>query len=737
MILFELIYSHNHDAISTQLQDENYIPTLDEKERAIGIAVDANDAAILQLLLNDEQKRFDPTTNNHQVLINAVLFQSNDILELLLADNRVDAGAQENTAIRLAAGLGNVKAVLLLLAKARVNPSANDNAAIYCALDKGYCDVIRLLLPHSMKAGIPFTTFIDSQLSDADLLFYVEEFLADFNGYLSNYSLLTDAQCAAIELLLRQEEMHELEVAQIAALGDNPESAMNDSKVIKSRELFTHVQTHFNQQFNAFGNTDHGRLKAIEKSIRGMILEAITAENIDDEQKAFIALHKEALVSASDDTIMKLAREKYFNTKAPHHAAWRGYDAKAPYQGEFKNLLTTQSSHDPIFSTHASHQGAITAVMASDEIRKMMAYYYLLVTDQNEPELLALRKANFISELADLRLAHQNEYEGEDAPSCYPGYLGRMLNLAYGHSLSKHIMTPKSLITEYLSPIILEEFKRALQQCHSAEQCEQLLQALSWLTLAQAKSITLGINDYPDEIYTLREKFVSLLMKTREFYYQEINKLLKEKGLAPLDDIGRKFVKLCLLDPAHQFNFGRLGAVYSRYMQDTYPPSSVKLIPNAKKKSLNPFKAQHVAASKMGKASSTQLDTLKRKSRLFKKLKQEIEAKAKQELPHNENAFDPKGMVLLLKTAITEMPNDNLETTALFNEAFAGTLRENAHSDEAYPQALHILQLFKNRTEKDKTPGTPKKLPMAESPMKQDTVKSPVKSSAARVLFKD
>lgn len=734
MHLFELIHSHNHEGVSTRLLDESYTPTQDEKEFAIGMATDADDAAILQLLLNDAQQRFDPTTNDHQVLINTVLYSNNEILALLLADNRVNAGAQDNSAIRLASGLGNTQGVLLLLAQPHVDPAANDNAAMLCALEEGHCDVIRLLLPHLKKAGIPWSTFIDPDLSDADLIAHVEAFMDNNNEYIAKMTFFTDAQCAALELLIRQYEIHELEIEQIAALGDNPESAMNDSKVKKSREFFGLVENYFNPQFNQCGNTDFGRLRAIEKSIRNMILDAICSEDIDDEQKAFISLHRETLIGASDENIMKLARDKYFNTRSANHAAWRGYDANAPYQGDFKNLLTPQLSNDLVFSTSASHEGTITCAAASDEIRKMMAYYYLLVTDSNEPEMLALRKTNFISELADLRLAHHHEFDGNDAPSCYPGYLGRMLNLAYGHSLCKHLVAPKSVIMEYLSPIIMEEFKRALQLLGSAEECEHFLQALSWLTLPQAKAIVLGKIDYPDNLFLLRQIFVDLLLKNRKFYYQEINHLLAEKGLKSLDDVGRKFVKLCLKDPAHQFNFGRLGTVYSRYIQDKYPPSPVKLTPNTNKHSINPFKAQYLAASKLGKAQATQLATLKRKSRLFKKLKCEIEAKARQELPPSENNFDHNGMVLLLKTAITEMPNDHLETATLFNEAFADTLREHAHSDEAFPQALHILQLFKNRAAK--APRTPKKLPMAESPSKTEIPElNYPKKSVARELF--
>lgn len=739
MILIGHVLDNNYEAVLALLLNKDFTPSEDEKKLAIEAAVDRNCGEILSALLADERKRFDPSLDDNLAIMNAILFQKNDLLAILLADSRVNPAARDNAPIRLSSGFDNIEAVKLLLESPRVNPSACGNAAMFCAVAEGFTDIVKLLLPHLKIAGVPWTNFVDPTLEDSALLDHIGTFLDDPKEYISKISMTTDAQCTALEMLMLHDLIHKLEKKQLSAMSDEPESAMDDSKVLKSRQFFEIVQAHYTSTFNQFGDSDSTRVIAIETQIRGMILNAIESETANEEQRTFITLNRKKLSSCSDERIMKIAREKYFNTQSPAHAAWRGYDVNAPYKGDHFNLLTPPPENVPIFSTRASSDKEVLSATASDEIRKMMAFYYLLAIDPNEPEMQFLRKTNFIAELADLRLAHQDDWSGEDAPSCYPGYFGRMLNLSFGHSLSQHLVTPKTVIMEYLSPIILQEFNSILQESTSAEFCEQLLQSLSWLTLTQANQIVLNKIDYPENLLPIRNAFTNALYQNKKAIYQDIDKLLQEKGLAPLDDIGRKFVKLCLQDPAREFNFGRLGAVYSNHIQKTYPATPIKAIPVPTKASLNPFKAQYLAAKKMNKAHATQLATLERKMQLFKKLKHEIEAKAKKELTHGENAFDPRGMVLLLKTAITEMPNANLDAPSLFNETFEKTLIDNVNSDEAFPQALHILQIFKNRADKPNAQGTPKKpLPMAESPHKViNFEQKPIKPSVVRKLLKD
>lgn len=187
------------------------------------------------------------------------------------------------------------------------------------------------------------------------------------------------------------------------------------------------------------------------------------------------------------------------------------------------------------------------------------------------------------------------------------------------------------------------------------------------------------------------------------------------------------------MDPAHDFNFGRLGRAYSTYVQANYPASPVKPPHEVKKDTINPFKRQYKAAKLFLKSQCERLVTLKQKSKLFDKLKNDIEEKANEVIPNNETPFDQNGMILLLKVAITEIPLSSLKIQAIFNDDFEKTLNEHANSDEAYPKALHILQLVKNSKDKGLTPI---KTAENESPNKTgDSKEAAIKKSAVRKLF--
>jgi ankyrin repeat protein len=57
-----------------------------------------------------------------------------NIVKLLLLDDRVDPGANDNCAIRLASKNGHLEIVKLLLSDEQVDPSADNNYAIIWAL---------------------------------------------------------------------------------------------------------------------------------------------------------------------------------------------------------------------------------------------------------------------------------------------------------------------------------------------------------------------------------------------------------------------------------------------------------------------------------------------------------------------------------------------------------------------------------------------------------------------------
>lgn len=73
---------------------------------------------------------------------------TNENVDALLSDPRVDPSAFDNYAIRTAAENGEYKVVEALLADDRVDPTACDNYAIRIASEKGHLEVARVLFAH-------------------------------------------------------------------------------------------------------------------------------------------------------------------------------------------------------------------------------------------------------------------------------------------------------------------------------------------------------------------------------------------------------------------------------------------------------------------------------------------------------------------------------------------------------------------------------------------------------------
>ncbi len=97
----------------------------------------------VSMLLSDG--KCDPSDS--RIIGNTAGFGNTEIVELLLADNRVDPSVENNLAIRYASESGHTEVVKLLLDDPRVNPADNNDSAIRQASQNGHANVVRLLFP--------------------------------------------------------------------------------------------------------------------------------------------------------------------------------------------------------------------------------------------------------------------------------------------------------------------------------------------------------------------------------------------------------------------------------------------------------------------------------------------------------------------------------------------------------------------------------------------------------------
>ena len=97
------------------------------------------------------EDKSDETNKNINELFNELIkfTDYSESIILLLQDGRVDPGAQDNYAIRLASQKGHLEIVRILLQDCRVDPGAAYNYAIRFASKKGHLEIVRLLLQDS------------------------------------------------------------------------------------------------------------------------------------------------------------------------------------------------------------------------------------------------------------------------------------------------------------------------------------------------------------------------------------------------------------------------------------------------------------------------------------------------------------------------------------------------------------------------------------------------------------
>ncbi len=136
---------HTNYIFSNWKQVYNYLtkkfPSFDvvrDGNKALVSAAISGNMEIVDLLIADS--RVDPSANNNEAFIKASLFGRLEIVKILLKDPRVDPSANNNKALM---DTLNPEIVKLLLNDPRVDPSANNNKAIIDALNP---KIVKLLL---------------------------------------------------------------------------------------------------------------------------------------------------------------------------------------------------------------------------------------------------------------------------------------------------------------------------------------------------------------------------------------------------------------------------------------------------------------------------------------------------------------------------------------------------------------------------------------------------------------
>ena len=284
--------------------------------------------------------------------------------------------------------------------------------------------------------------------------------------------------------------------------GVDQESSMRDDQVKQSNEKFKALYERFHEPLE-----QPGGLEKVELQIRKKLLETIK-ESEQPGTAIYNFLTDENINAIASNTAPELlAQSRLLFTSNENLAqiAWRAYDPGSRTVA-WPNLLSTPSSEaarETVFTTRESTAGmeepATTLESASSHARKYAALCFLASQDkrispETNQEICSeeTRKemwSDFISYIAEVRRAHNENTTGTDNPSCFPGTISRI-----AQSVNKH---PEFSATESLGVAISNSIRayidlklsKALDELESPEDKAKLYYSLIMLGLNNAEEV--------------------------------------------------------------------------------------------------------------------------------------------------------------------------------------------------------------------------------------------------------
>jgi hypothetical protein len=633
--LFDWAIKHNYADVIGQLilKSENLNWLTVDMAKQILFNPETNEAALTKIIDNKKLALA-------EIYVHAYTYSLLPLVKILLDHPKIDPNEAyfgRAPAIGYAATHNLEELAKILLAHPKVDPSVHDNRPIIVAAQENHFNMVKLLADKIKIHKLPLLRILSSDVNK--LCEEVIPFFENPSDYIKNNLNINMPRLTAFKQLELENFVKKREIEQRNKQFEN-EGAMNDDEVLRSMHVYKNKIKPFAHPLLHYTNIEEKKqaILRIEKRIRDWILEAILASHSNLEVQDFINKNKAALVLGDDPELMKQARENYFNSKDnPAHLAWRGYDKDAPYLGHHYNLLTDQFQTKPVFSTQASVNRPETLLntKASWRVRKMVASYALLVTDSDKEEIIASRKANFIAELADFRSAHSEDYSPKgDAPSCYPGYIGRMPNLGLDHPLTEQYLSNKLIIKNFLETRFFTVFKSELNASQTREQAENLLASLSLLSITgwRAENIWTEQEVYSDALWEIRQNFITKLGTVDELKAL-INKELATLNRTPLIEGGEinetSYIEQYLLDPARGNLYGRFANEYQCWVsrQDqsqSFASPNPKLMPQSVALSvINPYSTKISLIAKFAEKNpvyKNQFNNLKSKQTFFEEV---------------------------------------------------------------------------------------------------------------------
>ncbi len=339
----------------------------------------------------------------------------------------------------------------------------------------------------------------------------------------------------------------------------NSETAMSPREMSAAKTAYEVAQNLYTSEFQArceqHGNDEHEAIESIEKEIRDMLLDKLSAES-DEDTKAFIQHNRENLSLGQDETLMKQASHRFNATDNALHIAWRAYDKFSPTTG-WINLFTP-----PTVTSHQYGAGEQSTDEISWDVRKRAAFYFIALKDRTyATDSQDDREGFFIGEIAEIRRAHNEaDLQGQDNPSCYPGTIGRIGKMGRGHS-QLAVVNPIEQIPTFVQGLLFEKVKDFLQGKDKATQA-RMIYALSAFTISTIEDTLAGKNvlaafnvtqEELQEVAKLHNEIIDSLGNPDEIFNQ-LNEFFKNSNppIRALVEQEKIYVQRQLIDIAYK-----------------------------------------------------------------------------------------------------------------------------------------------------------------------------------------
>ncbi|MCS5710427.1 ankyrin repeat domain-containing protein [Candidatus Berkiella aquae] len=581
---------------------------------SLSLAAASGNIEIMKLLLTIPRINENAHSDNNYALRQAIINGHPAIVEILLMQPQVRARAHvsNNFVLNIAAQCRNVNIVKMLLTvpAVRKNVNVENNFILYKAasinLNGGIVKEL-LHIPevkqqlfsdgdnHNLIRFFEKFPAYRSVVSETLTLYGVplswllkdiasEEQVNCLKDFFHQPILYLEKQGASVSIIeavriLYTEQLianHKYQQAQRERNRERFNNVDDEQRIDAVRKHYLAIiKPHFQEKYERL------RLYPIEIEIRMLLLNAMMEEakekSKDDSQMSRVIEYvdsldsdtKRRLLFGSDEETMAQARTVFNSTQSEAQTAWRAYDPWAPVGGDWPNLLTPplQNHHKAAFTVNSVGLEAPTTQTASDLVREMFAYSYLLVTDQEGTiEEQKLRETTFIAKVAETRRAHNQNAFSVDDPSCLPGSISRAGDTWIAHSKSVIPDVPQLLVEE-LRTLAIEKF----QNLPRADQAK-LFNALVMLSQYNAGDIIEGKANFSDEDVFLRQQFRDSLGNYGELY-ATLNQALQKRGSRALNQEEFELYVMALL-----MNIG--GPWISHALADIYRKSKDESLEN-------------------------------------------------------------------------------------------------------------------------------------------------------------